>query len=370
MDRFEKHAEYIMKRGDKILAEREKRNKCIRRITLKSSCGFAAVIVCVLVCKVFPVSKDISKDSIINEGASLITSTNINVTTQINNSIIATVNSTDKNQNTFYTTVDDKIQKSTTTVFNTVIETESGQTYTVSHNTQIVITSLQVDSNHEADTSSTTVEPFPEYVSEVFWGYNENNSINPDSLINQNIAMKCKSFCAAGEKLRVDVAMADARLDSLDYENAGDYEFEVYRCDPSDYKNIDDNHFIVNGEHKRYRKEYSRGEVEGFDIKGKIDDYDSYHHETTELDFSNYEVGSSGCIKFAFKVEYTDDPLHNTCMIANQYMYFYVSGDGTFISNKEIEHSKDDISQIDIDKRKRDYSRENHNHHSWGSMGN
>ncbi|WP_295095712.1 hypothetical protein, partial [Ruminococcus sp.] len=242
--------------------------------------------------------------------------------------------------------------------------------YSITQDSQIDITTFEVNSNHESETSATNVEPSTEYVSEVFWGYNENNGINSDSMTNQNIAMKCKSFCATGEKLRVDVAMADARLGSIDYENAGDYKFEVYRCDPSDYKNIEDNHFIVNGEHKRYRKEYSRGDVEKFDIKGKIDDYGSYHHETTELDFSDYEVGSSGCIKFAFKVEYTDDPHHNSYMIANQYMYFYVGEEGTFISNKEIDPLNDAMSQMDIEKGNRDNYRDHHNHHYFASIIN
>ena len=37
MDRFEKHAEYIMKRGDKILAEKATKVKMARRIAFSLS---------------------------------------------------------------------------------------------------------------------------------------------------------------------------------------------------------------------------------------------------------------------------------------------------------------------------------------------
>ena len=45
MDRFEKHAEYIMKRGDSIIAEKKKRNSIIKRTTFSISGLCAAAII-------------------------------------------------------------------------------------------------------------------------------------------------------------------------------------------------------------------------------------------------------------------------------------------------------------------------------------
>ena len=54
MDRFEKHAEYIMKRGDKIIAERERKSKMIKRISLSGAGVMAAAIVGIFAMKTAP----------------------------------------------------------------------------------------------------------------------------------------------------------------------------------------------------------------------------------------------------------------------------------------------------------------------------
>ena len=262
MDRFEKHAEYIMKRGEKILAEKERRNKCIRRIAFRCSGGIAASIVCILAWKAFPSSKDIPSDNVMHESNSVITSINTQVTTEKSNAIVTTISSSaQKKQSTVTTTVDNKKSVSTAIVSVANNETETVKTASASTASQAVITTAQNDDIITTEPSVTTVAPPPEFVSEVFWGYNDSNenvdpSVNPMPV--QNIAMKCKAFCASGEKLSVDVAMADASLGSVSYDNAGDYKYEVYICDPTDYRNIDDKNFIVNGERRGTKKSIQR----------------------------------------------------------------------------------------------------------------
>lgn len=80
MDRFEKHAEYIMKRGDKILAEKEKKNKAIRRISFSFAGVFAVVIVGFFAWKSMPPRTEFPSDIIIPESTTTTSSTYINKT--------------------------------------------------------------------------------------------------------------------------------------------------------------------------------------------------------------------------------------------------------------------------------------------------
>lgn len=336
MDRFEKHAEYIMKRGDKILAEKEIRNKKIRRVSFSLSGVIVTIIICFFAWRsdppsAFPDSGDIMPEIIETTAVTVVqvTSETTAVHTTSNSASAAAVKTTSSAIHTSVSTV--------TVSESSRAAEQTGSVSTAVHTETEAARSTDV---RTTETAVTTAEPVPDMVYEVYWGYNEGNGQeepNGEPLPLQNLAMKCKSFCASGEKLTVDVAMADASLRSVSYDTAGDYKYEVYVCDPTDYKGIEDKNFIVNGEHRRYKKEYSKGDVKNFDINGKLDDYDSYHHETTEIDFSDYKVGSSGCIKFAFKIEFSEDPNHTMYTTANQYMYFYVGEKGTFISNKGIE---------------------------------
>lgn len=364
MDRFERHAEYIMKRGEKILAAKERRNKVIRRVTYSCSGVAAAVIICLFTWKSVPASTELPSDLITQESNTTVTTSNLHASEKTE-TVFTTVSTTSKKAATNTVTASADVRTSVSAAdINNCSETE--QTRSVSTALQADVTTARNNDIEYTETVTTTAEPVQEYISDVFWGYNEDIDYgNSDSspMPKQNLAMKCKSFCAAGEKLKVDVAMADTGVESFSYDKEGDYKFEVAVCDPNDYRNIDDKKFIVNGERRRYRKEYSDREAKSFEIKGNYDDYDSYHHETAEIDFTEYEVGSSGCIKFAFEIEFTDDPHHKAYTTANQYMYFYVGENGTFISNKLIENEADDIQQAAPNKEDANFSRGHNKHH-------
>ena len=151
----------------------------------------------------------------------------------------------------------------------------------------------------------------------------------------ERLALKCNTYCAKGEKLSVDAAMGDIYTVNSDEWH---YEYEIFVCDPLNYKNIEDERFIVNGESGGYKKVYPKGEESIFDISENELDYDLYNHETAEIDFSNYEAGSTGCIEFSYLYRYEIDPKQH--MGAIRCLYFYVGERGTGISGKSIEDAK------------------------------
>ncbi len=198
--------------------------------------------------------------------------------------------------------------------------------------------------DHGKETPVITTDP---NIRELSFGYPKeggNDMMSPSS--SKKILLKCLSFCANGETLMVDAAMADVSLRPYQYESSGDFAYEVYVCNPINFKDIGDEKFIVNGEHKGYKKGFSKEDVPLFDINGEEKNYDRYHHETTEIDFSDYEVGDSGCIKFFFMEVYSNDPLHPSYMGAIQFMYFYVGEKGTSISNLSVEDAMESYQLV------------------------
>jgi len=338
MDRFEKHAEYIMNRGEKLLAEKKRREKIVRRISFSLSGVIVTIIAGFFIWRSALSLNEKPFGAVGPEGTFVVSSTSVQVTAEITRTTVTAVSESSKVsvKNTSTTTAEKRALDTTAVVSDIKTENTKQQTTAVSSGTTVSVTAAQAQ-----EPAVTETEPVITADSEITWGYfadNGSSETDGNLLPTQNLAMRCKSFCAAGEKLRVDVAMGDVRLGSQEYHTSGDYKFEVYVCDPTDYKSIEDEKFIVNGKQRRYRKEYSDEDKKSFDTNGRIEDYDSYHHETAEIDFSNYEVGSSGWIKFSFIIEHNDDPLHTEYKRANQYMHFYVGEEGTVISNKNVEY--------------------------------
>ena len=372
MDRFEKHAEYIMKRGDKILAEKATKVKMARRIAFSLSGVIITIISSYFIWKSVPPFYEKPFSISETESTSVSSASNIQVTAETTKPAITTIkdNSEISVQSTVTTTVEKKALNTTAVATDKKTENIHQQATDISETVSAKVTTAKVTTAkfttaQALELTVTNTEPINEYVTEVIWERFYGNDIsNPvqNQFPNPNLVMKCKSFCAVGEKLTVDVAMADASLGTSEYDASGDYKYEVYVCDLKDYKNIEDNNFIVNGKHRRYRKEYSNEDAELFDTNGRIDDYNSYHHETTEIDFSGYGVGNCGCIKFSFTRECTDNPHHTSCIGANQYMYFYVGEDGTFINNKEFSDNRNDL--FSDSNNKNGFCRRQHDHRS------
>lgn len=182
-------------------------------------------------------------------------------------------------------------------------------------------------------------------IREIKFGYKEGGgSYKPGPP--QKIVMKCMSFCKSGEALVVDAAMADESLTGSNYDNAPNYQYEVYVCDPYNYQNTEDERFIANGEQKGYKKEYSNDEAGLFDIHEDYKSYDLYHHVATEIDFSNYSIGDAGCILFSFKAVSYENPVNPTYSGSIQRMYFYKGENGISVSAVSIENAMEDYQEL------------------------
>ena len=167
---------------------------------------------------------------------------------------------------------------------------------------------------------------------DVLLGYNDINSEKP--LPSATILVKCKSFCPKGEVLKVDAAMGDIVLNSLNYDTAGVYEYDVYTSDGIFDHKLEDNTLKVNGVSGEYQKEYSKDDVKLFDIGSKYENYDLYHHEITEIDFSDFKAGSKGCITFSFYSKHINDLGSGISTDGTKrFMYYYVGEKGTAIGD-------------------------------------
>ncbi|SHM60668.1 dockerin type I repeat-containing protein [Ruminococcus flavefaciens] len=149
----------------------------------------------------------------------------------------------------------------------------------------------------------------------------------------QRLVLNCDSFCAKGEVLKVDMAMGDilsrqnySDYDSDGYPNSGHHEYSIMATE--NYKIIDDERLLINGEKSMFTKEFAKEDLESIDISANIGCYDLYHHETAEIDFSNYKTGNTGCITFRFGWKADEKK-----RFMEQTMYFYVGENGIGISN-------------------------------------
>lgn len=274
-------------------------------------------------------------------------------TTQINSetepvSTIVPVSTSKTEQIT--TTIGKKTVVTNRTEAHTTEQVTTKQTGTQSPATTAPV--IQTTMNNEQQTTTfvqtteeTTVTTINKNIYEIKFGYKDNSSGYSAPSTPIRIVMKCMSFCEYGEKLSVDTAMADESSRPIYYDLPVDYVYEVNACNPLNFQNIEDNKIIINSEHKEYQRKYLKEEYELFDINGQHDCYDLYHHEITEMDFSCYEVGDSGCIKFAFKAIFNDKP-DPSYIASNQFMYFYVGEVGISISNISIEDAMNNYQTV------------------------
>ena len=164
MDRFEKHAEYIMKRGDRILAEKEKKARTVRRISFSFAGVFAAVIVGFFAWRSVPPPDDMSSDIITPPTTA--TSSAEDLTTSETTSLVTKSISTSKTstQPTVTTTAVSKtlpssstgtISKTTATTQVHTVQTVRQTSITTATHTQTA-TSTTDNAYKETPTTSTT----------------------------------------------------------------------------------------------------------------------------------------------------------------------------------------------------------------------
>lgn len=189
-------------------------------------------------------------------------------------------------------------------------------------------------------------EPKDEDISDVLFGYDEGDMSvpiqqKPKSAV--KIYIKCKSFCVTGKTLSVDVALCDQRLNYEKFENTHIYEYSVYPSE--DWQKTDDKRLIVNGNKGGCSTEYAGENVQVFDVTNNIGNYSSYYHANTEISFSAYRAGSSGCITFSFLAKYLDSsgslPENPSTIGTLHRMFFYVGQKGVGISSNDVEAAKE-----------------------------
>lgn len=146
------------------------------------------------------------------------------------------------------------------------------------------------------------------------------------------IALQCKAFCPAGETLTVDAAVGDA-ASFTDWR----YEYAVCAWNPMLTKAAEDETLRINGETGAYKKVYAQEDAAALSVDRYDLDYAAWQHETTALDFSGYEAGSTGCVRFGFTAYSTDDPEHPSAMGTGRLLYYYVGENGTGLGGSAAE---------------------------------
>ena len=174
----------------------------------------------------------------------------------------------------------------------------------------------------------------------------------------QRLALNCNSFCPSGETLRIKMLMGDDYTYNQEHNSYPNFDSEGYPeysiFATENFKKLDDERLVINGKQGEFTKAFSKDDMKSLDITGKEGDYTAYYNDTVEIDFSNYEAGSTGCISFSFGWKAAGVNPHNTSSDfdgTSQTIYFYVGENGTGISNNGIEAAQkayEDKSDNDI----------------------
>ena len=175
-----------------------------------------------------------------------------------------------------------------------------------------------------------------------------NGDVSSAASTSQRIALMYGAFCEKGETFRVDMAMGDEYTTHQkfgyypDFDSAGKPGYSIFASRNYNQK-TDDDRLVINGEKNEYTRDFSREDMESLDISGNVGDYDHYRHESAEIDFSDYETGSTGCITFSFgwKAE-GENPLSTLSDFIgmSRTLFFYVGENGTGISDLGYEYAQ------------------------------
>lgn len=180
-------------------------------------------------------------------------------------------------------------------------------------------------------------------IREILFGYSSTDSSSQSPMSSMRIAMKCKAFCPTDEKLTVDAAMLGLYAPDGYDENGFIYNYSIASYEQ--WNMIENSKIVVNGKNSIYEKEYLGKDREIFNVGREYDNYDSYYHENSTLDFHNYAVGDSGCIIFTLKAIYLNEdgtlPEHPSTTGCSQNLYFYVGEDGVGISGTSVEDAEE-----------------------------
>ena len=187
MDRYEKSAEWLIKRGDAIISERKRKAAIIRRISFSCASAFAAVIVVFFAWKSAPPKIEIPSDNIISDN------TTVTNSTYTENTSPTTTSNTDINKN-ITTTAPKKTERVTTFGTETTSSNKTEKNTTIQTQTQssiATVTNLPSRTTSHINTTAVTTLTVPVttttflYHAEPNWGY-----VPPISFNNTNKAIE------------------------------------------------------------------------------------------------------------------------------------------------------------------------------------
>ena len=353
MKNYDEMYQSVLSKYDEYLEKKRKRIRTFKRTAPVLACFCLTIALGVGYWDHFknlphiPVQPNIIEESTIEKPDTTTTSTDANTTvsSETPSEPASTTAPTTNSQTDRMTTTAGVQTQTVTTVVTDATETPTTEQVVKQTETQAPATTPSVTYTQPVtDPPVVTTEEPPTTmvianIKEIKFGYDDGSDIGGHQKPSapQKIVMKCMSFCELGDALTVEVAMADESLQPIFYDTAPDYEYRIYACNPQNHKDIEDEKFVANEQPKGYKQKYLSDKAAMFDINGDAKNYDLYHQETAIIDFSNYEVGESGCIAFVFLAVYAEDPLHPSYMGSEQYMYYYVGEKGTSISNLSIE---------------------------------
>ena len=363
MKNYDEMYQSVLSKYDEYLEKKRKRIRTIKRTAPVLACFCLTIVLGVGYWDHFknlphiPVQPNIIEETTIERPETTTTAstdTNTTVSSLTLSEPASTTAATTNSHTDRMTTTASKQTQTVTTVVTDATEAQTTEQVVKQTETQAPATTPSVTYTQPVTEPPvvTTEEPPTTTVianiKEIKFGYDDGSDIGGHQKPSapQKIVMKCMSFCELGETLTVEVAMADESLQPIFYSTAPDYEYRIYACNPQNHKDIEDEKFFANEQPKGYKQKYLSDEAAMFDIHGDEKSYDLYHQETAIIDFSNYEVGESGCISFVFLAVYSEDPLHPSYMGSEQYMYYYVGEKGTSISNLSIEDAIENYQAV------------------------
>ena len=201
--------------------------------------------------------------------------------------------------------------------------------------TQKVVDSDSSETENANESVSRDMLTNPEMISVGF------DDVVEKPMVRQRIAYKCPMFINTAETLKVDVAVGDYSYSySFSQKNSYDPDYDtygvngypilqVYMCDSNNCEQkCTDSKLLINHELSGYERVFSKEEMSQIDLS-RDESISDGKHVDVEIDFSNYEVGSSGEIAFCFSWSFGKQPEgENPWLIRRQFLSFYVGEKG------------------------------------------
>lgn len=171
------------------------------------------------------------------------------------------------------------------------------------------------------------------------------DSSGTKELPRQRIAYRCATFVPSGENLGVDVYVGDKSYtygqehnEEPSYDTYGVHGYpnlRIYKGNNNSgsfYAKKHDDKLLINGCLNEYQKVYTKEEMSSLEL-AYDEDVSEGKHEHVELDFSQYEVGSTGSVVFSFSWDLGEEPEKATDWYGHrQVLGFYVGENGVSVA--------------------------------------